>query len=82
MAKYSEVPSILIVAPNGKTNDEVSLETSSSSSTTSKVIGKVAIDDEVERATICALEIFLINFSGFIFEKKFNAIEVSENAIH
>ena len=50
---YNAVPSILIVAPNGSTKDDISFETPRSFSQRFIVTGKVAPLELVENATNC-----------------------------
>ena len=53
-AWYKAVPSILMVAPRGRTKEETSSETPNSSSQQSIVTGKVAPLELVENANNCA----------------------------
>ena len=65
-----DVPSILIVAPNGIVKDEIFLETPIFSA---KVfIGIVALDVDVEKAKAITGKKFLIKIIGFNPEKIFN----------
>ena len=65
------VPSMLIVAPNGMVNEEISRETPSSESV-SRFKGIVAFDVEDENAKNITEMNFLKNFSGFNRVKKTN----------
>ncbi len=55
---------MLIVAPRGRTKDDTSLETPRSSSAVSIVTGRVALDDEVEKAMSWAFGIRRKNSMG------------------
>ena len=48
---YMAVPSMLMVAPKGRTKEEITRGTFNSFSTVSMVTGSVAFDEEVEKAT-------------------------------
>ena len=67
IAWYKLVPSILIVAPTGKTNPETSLSTPKCSSTLSIVTGNVAALELVEKANNCAGLICFKNHKGDFF---------------
>ena len=62
---YSAVPSILTVAPRGRTKLEVRLETPAFFSTHSMVTGKVALEDAVENAVSMAGDMARIWRQGF-----------------
>ena len=67
-----DVPSILIVAPNGIVKDEIFLETPTFSAKVSIFIGIVALDVDVEKAKAITGKKFLIKITGFNPEKIFN----------
>tara|TARA_Y100000739_G_C20296962_1_gene323650 strand:- start:58 stop:276 length:219 start_codon:yes stop_codon:yes gene_type:complete len=69
------VPSILIVAPTGTTNEETSFLTPRSSVTVLRVTGIVAALDEVEKANKATFLIFLKKVIGFRFAKNFRISE-------
>ena len=60
-ASYKAVPSILIVAPMGRTNLEIRGSTPFFSSRRFIVTGKVAEDEAVPKAVVKALVILAIN---------------------
>ena len=67
MAWYKLVPSILMVAPTGKTKPATSGSTPKCSSTLSIVTGKVAALELVENANNCAGLICFKNQRGDFF---------------
>ena len=69
------VPSMLIVAPTGITNEETSFFTPSSSVTVLRVTGMVAALDDVVKANKATFLIFLKKMNGFKLAKIFNTKE-------
>jgi hypothetical protein len=71
---YIAVPSMLIVAPRGRTNDETSFG-APSFSVHSMLIGNVPTDEALEKANIIAGSIPLKNWRGLILPAVLTAIE-------
>ena len=59
------VPSMLMVIPSGRTKDAICLSTPSSVVVVSKLKGRVAALEEVEKPKTITLKIFLMKIYGF-----------------